>query len=147
MTILLLAISSPSSIGFGVCEIYLNTVSPSLHLVSFIIAFAEWIKISQGTAERRLKVQCWSVLTDYCDLLKLGNFSKLHFKRILYWILNMFFCRVLWTLISSWLSQRLLNNYPANYFNLNKIGNLKWHQLNQREFEIFSPPRIIPWLE
>ena len=45
-------------ISFRVCEIYLNTISPSLHLVSFIIAFADWIKISQGTAERRLKVQC-----------------------------------------------------------------------------------------
>ena len=135
-------ISSPSSIEFPVEFLkYIYNLSPSLHLVSFIIAFTEWIKISQGATERRLKVQCsWSEVTDYCDLLKFVNSTKKNFK------LNFkhVFFRVLWTLISSWLSQRLLNNYPANYFNLNKIGNLKWHQLNQREFEISSPSRQIP---
>ena len=135
-----------NKISFRVCEIYLNTISPSLHLVSFIIAFAEWIKISQGATTEAAETQSSMLECNYWDLLIL-NFTKLHFKRILYWILNMFFCWVLWTLISSWLSQRLLNNYPANYFNLNKIGNLKWHQLNQREFEISSPSRQIPWQE
>ena len=125
------------------CRVWWNiftlfTISPSLHLVSFIIAFAEWIKISQGASEWRLTVQCWRVITVIFLKLNIFNFRKTSFQKNFILNFKHVFCRVLWTLISSWLSQRLLNNYPANYFNLNKIGNLKWHQLNQREFEISS---------